>query len=106
MTRPTVLVPLARRHYGFAVHGERATGARLAAIHSLLAMRRCATPSTPAHRRVLAIPAKRGDKTIVTFLTGDEAVALAAARDRDTRTGRLDHTWMLLAIQTACGPPS
>ena len=86
---------------GSAVDGERASGARLAAIHSLFGY---AALRHPEHAgdiaRVLAIPAKRGDKTIVTFLTGDEAAALAAAPDRATRTGRLDHAWMLLAIQT------
>ena len=79
----------------------RSRNARLAAIHSLFGY---AALRHPEHAgdiaRVLAIPAKRGDQTIVTFLTGDEAAALLAAPDRATRTGRRDHAWMLLAIQT------
>lgn len=43
---------------------------------------------------------KRADQTIVTFLTDSEAEALLAAPDRATRTGRRDHAWILLAIQT------
>jgi integrase/recombinase XerD len=50
--------------------------------------------------RVLAIPAKRSDQTIVTFLTCPETEALLAAPDRVTRTRRRDHAWILLAIQT------
>jgi integrase len=46
------------------------------------------------------VPLQRGDQTIVTFLTDDEASALLAAPDRATRTGRRDHAWILLAIQT------
>lgn len=79
----------------------RSRNARLAAIHSLFGY---AALRHPEHAgdiaRVLAIPAKRADQTIVTFLTGDEAAALLAAPDRATRTGRRDHAWMLLAIQT------
>ena len=50
--------------------------------------------------RVLAIPPKRGDQTIVTFLTSTETEALLAVPDRANRTGRRDHAWILLAIQT------
>ena len=49
---------------------------------------------------MLAIPAKRASQTIVTFLTDPEAEALLAAPDRATRTGRRDHAWIQLAIQT------
>jgi integrase/recombinase XerD len=79
----------------------RSRNARLAAIHSLFAYAALRHPEHAADiARVLAIPAKRGEQAIVTFLTGDEAAALLAAPDRDTRTGRRDHAWMLLAIQT------
>jgi integrase/recombinase XerD len=50
--------------------------------------------------QVLAIPPKRARQTIVTYLTDTEAQALLAAPDRATRTGRRDHAWILLAIQT------
>jgi site-specific recombinase XerD len=49
---------------------------------------------------VLAIPPKRSDQTIVTFLTSTETAALLAVPDRVTRTGRRDHAWILLATQT------
>jgi len=79
----------------------RTRNARLAAIHSLFGFAALRHPEHAADiARVLAIPAKRGDQTIVTFLTDDEASALLAAPDQTTRTGRRDHAWILLAIQT------
>ena len=79
----------------------RTRNARLAAIHSLFGFAALRHPEHAADiARVLAIPAKRGDQTIVTFLTDDEASALLTAPDRATRTGRRDHAWILLAIQT------
>ena len=79
----------------------RTRNARLAAIHSLFAF---AALRHPEHAtdiaRVLAIPAKRADQTIVTFLTDPEAEALIAAPDQSTRTGRRDRAWIQLAIQT------
>jgi integrase/recombinase XerD len=83
-------------------HNSTATrNARLAAIHSLF---RYAAWRHPEHAddiaRVLAIPAKRHDQTIITFLTDAEADALLAAPDQATRTGRRDHALLLLAIQT------
>jgi integrase/recombinase XerD len=79
----------------------RTRNARLAAIHSLFNYAATRHPEHAADiSRVLAIPAKRGDHTIVTFLTDDEADALLASPDRRTRTGRRDHTLLLLAVQT------
>ena len=79
----------------------RTRNARLAAIHSLF---RYAALRHPEHAaliaRVLAIPAKRADTAIVTFLTEDEVDALLAAPDRSTRTGRRDHAMLHLAVQT------
>lgn len=79
----------------------RTRNARLAAIHSLFTYAALRHPEH-AHDigRVLAIPAKRTDHTIVTFLTEPEADALIAAPDRLTRTGRRDHALLLLSIQT------
>ena len=75
--------------------------ARLAAIHSLFAYAALRHPGHAADiDRVLAIPPKRTDQAIVTFLTDEEAKALLAAPDRATRTGRRDHAWIQLAIQT------
>ena len=42
-------------------------------------------------QRVLAIPPKRFDRHLVTYLTEPETVALLAAPDTDTLTGRRDH---------------
>jgi integrase/recombinase XerD len=79
----------------------RSRNARLAAIHSLFGFAALRHPEHAADiARVLAIPPKRAGQTIVTFLTGPEADALLSAPDRATRTGRRDHAWILLAIQT------
>jgi site-specific recombinase XerD len=51
-------------------------------------------------QRVLAIPAKRFDQALVTFLTDPELDALAAAPDQSTWIGRRDHAIILLAAQT------
>jgi integrase len=51
-------------------------------------------------QRVLAIPPKRFDRTLVTYLTEDEITALLAAPDRGTWTGRRDHALLMLACQT------
>ena len=75
--------------------------ARLAAIHSLF---RYAALRAPEHAdqiaRVLAIPPKRCDRAVVSFLTSTEIDALLAAPDRTTRLGRRDHALLLLACQT------
>ena len=74
---------------------------RLAAIHSLFDY---AAVCHPEHaeviRRVLAIPAKRVDRQLVSFLTETETVALIAAPDRATWTGRRDHALIVVAIAT------
>lgn len=79
----------------------RTRNARLAAIHSLF---RFAALRHPEHaqviERVLAIPAKRFDRALVTYLTDAERDALLAAPDRTTWTGRRDHTLLLVAVQT------
>ena len=74
---------------------------RLAAIRSLFAYAALRHPEHAASiQRVLAIPAKRFERNLVTFLTEAEAAALLAACDRTTWTGRRDHTMLVLAIQT------
>lgn len=79
----------------------RTRNARLAAVHSLFGYAALRHPEHAADiERVLAIPPKRASQTIVTYLTDDEAGALLAAPDRSTRTGRRDHAWILLAVQT------
>ncbi len=79
----------------------RTRNARLAAIHSLF---RFAALRHPEHaeviQRVLAIPAKRFDRALISFLTATEVDALLASPDRSTWTGRRDHALLLLAIQS------
>ena len=74
---------------------------RLAAIHSLFAYAALHHPEHAASvQRVLAIPPKRFERTLVTFLTEEETDALLSACDRTRWTGRRDHTMLLLALQT------
>ncbi len=74
---------------------------RLAAIHSLFDY---AAFRHPEHaetiQRVLAIPAKRVDRRLVSFLTDTETVALIQAPNRATWVGRRDHTLIVVAIHT------
>jgi integrase/recombinase XerD len=75
--------------------------ARLAAIRSLY---RYASLQHPEHAaliaRVLAIPPKRHDRTIITHLTDPEIDALLAAPDTSTWIGRRDHTMLGLATES------
>ncbi len=79
----------------------RTRNARLAAIRSLF---RYAALRHPEHaaaiERVLAIPPKRFERALVTFLTEPELGALLAAPDRATWTGRRDHALLLMTFQT------
>ncbi len=79
----------------------RTRNARLAAIRSLC---RYAALRHPEHaatiQRVLAIPPKRFDQALVTFLIEPELDALLAAPDQTTWIGRRDHAIILLAAQT------
>ena len=79
----------------------RTRNVRLTAIRSLFAY---AALRHPEHalliQRVLAIPPKRFDKRIVTFLSPLEVDALIAAPDQTRWEGRRDRALMLLAIQT------
>jgi len=75
--------------------------ARLAAIHSLY---RFASLRHPEHAaviaRVLEIPPKRQDRTLITHLTDDEIDALLTAPDLTTWIGRRDRAMLQLAIET------
>lgn len=74
---------------------------RLTAIHSLFAYAALRCPEHAASiQRVLAIPSKRTETTIVEHLTRAETEALLAAPDRSTRLGRRDHALLLVAVQT------
>jgi len=74
---------------------------RLAAIRSLFGYAALHHPEHAATiQRVLAIPAKRYQRRLLTWLTQDEVDALLAAPDRGTWTGRRDHAMLVLAAQT------
>jgi len=74
---------------------------RLAAIRSLFGYAALRHPEHAATiQRVLAIPAKRYQRRLLTWLTQDEVDALLAAPDRGTWTGRRDHAMLVLAAQT------
>ena len=79
----------------------RTRNARLAAIHSLFSFAALRHPEhADSIARVLAIPPKRFDKKLVTFLSEPETRALLAACDRARWTGRRDHALIVLAVQT------
>ncbi|GAA1585432.1 site-specific integrase [Kribbella sancticallisti] len=74
---------------------------RLAAIHSLFGYLALQHPEHGGSiQRVLAIPAKRTEHNLVTYLTETEVDALLAACDQTTWTGRRDHAMFALTIQT------
>ena len=81
-------------------NSTRTRNVRLTAIRSLFSY---AALRHPEHamliQRVLAIPPKRFDKRIVTFLTAAEVDALLAAPDQTRWEGRRDRALMLLAVQ-------
>jgi integrase len=80
---------------------QRDPHARLAAIRSLFRYTALRHPEHAATiQRVLAIPAKRHDQALVTFLTDPELQALLDAPDLSTWIGRRDHAMILLAAQT------
>jgi integrase/recombinase XerD len=79
----------------------RTRNARLSAIHSLFAYASLRFPEHAASiKRVLAIPPKRYERNLLTYLTEPEADAPLAGCDQATWTGRRDHTMLLLALQT------
>lgn len=74
---------------------------RLAAIHSLFAYMALQHPEHAASiQRVLAIPHKRTERNLVTYLTEPEVDALLEACDQTSWTGRRDHAMFALTIQT------
>jgi site-specific recombinase XerD len=74
---------------------------RLAAIHSLFSYAALRHPEHAASiQRVLAIPPKRYQRNLVTYLSDEEVDAFLAACDQTTWTGRRDHALFVVAIQT------
>jgi site-specific recombinase XerD len=82
-------------------NSARTRNARLAAIHSLY---KYAALRHPEHLatigRVMAIPFKRHQRPVLTYLNKREIKALLAAPDQNTWLGRRDHALLLLAVLT------
>jgi site-specific recombinase XerD len=79
----------------------RTRNLRLTAVHSFFRYASLEAPGNAAQiQRVLAIPAKRFDRALVPFLSRAEVDALLAAPDQRTWSGRRDHAFILLAVQT------
>jgi site-specific recombinase XerD len=86
------------KHQGVST---RSRNLRLTALHSFFRFAAFETPTHSAQiQRVLAIPSKRFTRTLVQFLTREEVDALLAAPDQRTWSGRRDHAFILLAVQS------
>ena len=83
-------------------HNSAATrNNRRAAIHSLFGYLALHHPEHAGSiARVLAIPPKRTERHLLTYLTDPEVNALLDACDQTTWTGRRDHAMFALTIQT------
>ena len=82
-------------------NGVRTRNARLTAVHSFFNYCALQVPErAELIQRVRAIPEKRFDTALVSYLVRPEIDALLASPDRDTWTGRRDHAMLLLAVQT------
>jgi len=82
-------------------NSPRTRNARLGAIHSFYGYAALEHPEH-AHTiaRVMAIPTKRYERNIVSYLDHNEVKALLAAPDLGTWLGRRDHALLMLMIQT------
>src|SRR5207247_3873885 len=80
----------------------RTRNVRLAAIPSFF---KYVAFHEPAHsaliQRVLAMPSKRYDKSVIEFLSRSESDALVAAPEQRTWRGRRDRALLLPAVQAA-----
>lgn len=86
----------ADRHNGPATRNNR-----LAAVHSLFAYLALNYPEDAATiQRVLAIPTKRTERNLLTYLTDAEVDALLEACDQSAWTGRRDRAMFALTVQT------
>ena len=79
----------------------RSRNLRLAAIRSFFQYVSFQQPDCAAHiQRVLSIPNKRQDRSLIGFLNHTEIEALLAAPNQTTWSGRRDYVLLRLAIQT------
>jgi len=86
------------KHHGV---GTRSRNLRLTAIRSFFRFAAFELPTHSAQiQRVLAIPGKRFKRALVQSFTRAEIDALLAAADQHTWSGRRDHAFILLAVQT------
>jgi site-specific recombinase XerD len=86
------------KHQGLSA---RSRNLRLTALRSFFRFAAFEVPTHSAQiQRVLAIPSKRFTRTLVQFLTRAEVDAMLAAADQHTWSGRRDHAFILLAVQT------
>ena len=82
-------------------NGARTRNLRLTAIRSFFQYAAFQEPDRSALiQRVLAIPSKRHERPLIDFLTHPEILALLAAPDCTTWTGRRDRALLMLTIQT------
>src|SRR5258708_4485458 len=82
-------------------NSARSRNLRLTAIRSFFRYAAFEEPSQSGLiQRVLAMPSKRYEKKLVSFLTRPEIDAVLAAPDRNTWAGRRDHVFLLVAVQT------
>jgi hypothetical protein len=88
-------------------NGSATRNARLAAIHSLF---KYAAPKAPEHAatisQVLAIPPRRRERAIVSYLTAGEIGALVAAPAAGPGTAAATGPCSCSASRPACGSPS
>lgn len=79
----------------------RTRNTRLAAVRAFFRFVAYAEPACSLQcQQVLAIPNKRHERSLMEFLTEEEAAALVAAPDPDTWIGRRDRAVLLVAVQT------
>lgn len=82
-------------------NSPKTRNARLAAVHSLYRYSALRHPEHAATiARVIEIPTKRHQRTMISYLERHEIDALLGAPDRTTWLGRRDHAMLLTAIQT------
>jgi integrase/recombinase XerD len=110
--RPAAIIELeelnARFVTNFLAHLEndrgvcvRSRNQRLAAIHSFFHYIALYVPEQiELIRQVLAIPAKRYQRKVITYLTHEEIECLLQIPDRNSWIGRRDHALLMLMIQT------
>ena len=86
------------KHHGV---GTRSRNLRLTALRSFFRFAAFEAPTHSAQiQRVLAIPGKRFKRALVQSFTRAEVDALLATPDQRTWSGRRDHAFILLAVQT------